>query len=331
MNRRKLIVIGGSSGASQPLGQILATLDPELPAAVLVVLHTGSGSRGVLATVSRSAGRWTVREAEDGMAIENGVVYVAVPDYHLLIEHDHVRLGFGPRENISRPAIDPLFRSAALHHSPDVIGIVLSGHLSDGAAGLAAIKRCGGIAVVQDPGDADVDEMPCRAMDATVVDVSAPGARLGAMLNDLARKSAGPARPKPPELALEVEIAAGDTIGRSELAEFAQPVALSCPSCGGVLSKAEAELPLRFRCQVGHAFTADVLLRQQEDQVDEALRIAMRILEERAELLSRMASDGRRRQMPALAGAYEIRAAEYRKHAENIRRVVLASLANRAE
>jgi two-component system chemotaxis response regulator CheB len=204
--------------------------------------------------------------------------------------------------------------------------VVLSGLLSDGAAGLNAIKRCGGMAVVQEPTDAISDEMPRRAMEETTVDLCVPGATMGDVLSELAREQAGAALPIPPEIRLEVEIAAGDRIGSDKLLAFADPVALTCPGCGGVLSEVKDSRPMRFRCQVGHAFTVDALAKEQEGRVDEALRVALRIIEERAELVQRMAADGRRSGRPAVAEMYQARAAEYREYADMIRRAVLQSL-----
>jgi two-component system chemotaxis response regulator CheB len=326
MSNRDIIVIGGSAGATQPLKQILSRLPPDLPAAVFVVLHIPAQGIGILSTVARSAGPLPVRQAENGMEIEPGQIYLAAPDHHLLLSRDRVLLGRGPRENLVRPAIDALFRSAAIAYGPRVIGVLLSGLLSDGAAGLNAIKRCGGIAVVQEPTDAISDEMPRRAMEETTVDLCVPGATMGDVLSELAREQAGAALPIPPEIRLEVEIAAGDRIGSDKLLAFADPVALTCPGCGGVLSEVKDSRPMRFRCQVGHAFTVDALAKEQEGRVDEALRVALRIIEERAELVQRMAADGRRSGRPAVAEMYQARAAEYREYADMIRRAVLQSL-----
>lgn len=326
MGNRDIIVIGGSAGATQPLRQILGRLPADLPAAILVVLHIPAQGIGILSTVASSAGPLPVRQAENGMKIEPGNIYLGAPDHHLLVAEDRIVLGRGPRENMVRPAIDALFRSAALHYGPRVIGVLLSGLLSDGAAGLNAIKRCGGMTVVQDPSDAVSDEMPRRAMEATTVDLCVPGARMGDVLSDLVREEAGAALPIPPEIRLEVEIAAGDRIGSDNLISVADPVALTCPACGGVLSEVKDSRPMRFRCQVGHGFTADVLGKEQEGRVDEALRVALRIIEERAELVQRMAADGRRSGRSAVAQMYEARAVEYREYADMIRRVVLKSL-----
>lgn len=326
MSNRDIIVIGGSAGATAPLQEILGRLPADLPAAVLIVLHIPARGIGILSTVAAAAGKLPVRQAENGMSIENGHVYLPAPDHHLLVVNNRIMLGRGPRENMVRPAIDPLFRSAALHYGPRVIGVVLSGFLSDGAAGLTAIKRCGGMALVQDPSEAVADEMPVRALEATTVDLCVPSGRLGDVLSDMVREQAGVALPIPPEIQLEVEIAAGERIGSDTLMGIADPAALTCPSCGGVLSKLRPGRPLRFRCQVGHAYTADALAKEQEGRVDEALRVALRILEERAELVQRMAEDARSSGRRAVSEMYEGRATEYRSHAEMIRCAVLQSL-----
>lgn len=326
MPNRDIIVIGGSSGATAPLKAILGRFRPDIPAAIFIVLHIPAWGFSMLSTVAAAAGGVPVRQAEHGLKIETGQIYLAVPDHHLLLHDGYMMLGRGPRENMVRPAVDALFRSAALHYGPRVIGVVLSGLLSDGAAGLNAVKRCGGLALVQDPTDALADEMPRRALEATTVDLCVPGAEMGDVLSDLVHEQAGNALPIPPDIRLEVAIAAGERLDSELVARIADPVPLTCPSCGGVLSVSKADGPLRFRCQVGHAYTADALATEQESQVDEALRIALRIIEERAELVSRMAQDCRLRGRTAIAQSYEGRASEYRKYANTIRQVMLASV-----
>src|SRR5690242_943365 len=160
MSNRDIVVIGGSAGATSPLKMILGALPAGIPAAIFVVMHIPARSLGILATVASAAARLPVHPASDGLLIEPGNIYLSVPDRHLIVANGRILLGKGPRENMARPAIDPLFRSAAAAYGPRVIGVVLSGLLNDGASGLEAIKRCGGIALVQDPGDALADEMP---------------------------------------------------------------------------------------------------------------------------------------------------------------------------
>jgi two-component system, chemotaxis family, protein-glutamate methylesterase/glutaminase len=325
MSNRDIIVIGGSSGATAPLKAILGALPGTLAAAIFVVLHIPARSLGLLATVSSAAARLPVRPAEDGLAIAPGHIYLGVPDHHLILAEGRIRLGRGPRENMARPSIDPLFRSAAASYGPRVIGVILSGLLNDGAAGLDAVRRCGGVALVQDPADAIADEMPRSALAAVADGLAVPAARIGDVLADLVQEQAGPRLPVPPEIRLEVDIAAGERIDSGVLRRFADPVALSCPHCGGVLSEVRGAKPLRFRCQVGHAYTAEAAAKAQEGAVDEAMRVALRIVGERAELVARMAAEARETGRNAVAEMYEARGAEYRDYAETLRRAVLGA------
>jgi two-component system chemotaxis response regulator CheB len=326
MSNRDVIVIGGSLGAIAPLKTILAGLPADLPAAVFIVLHIPARAIGTLSTVASAASALPVRVARDGDAIQRGQICLAAPDRHLILADGRIRLGRGPRENMARPAVDPLFRSAAMAFGPRVVGLILSGLLSDGASGLEAVKRCGGMALVQDPADAIADEMPRSALAATAVDLCLPGARLGDVLSDLAREPAGPLRPIPPELRIEVDIAAGERIGDQVIGQLADPAPLTCPACGGVLSAVRGAGSPRFRCQVGHAYAADVLATQQEGCIDEALRVALRIIGERAELVARMARDADINGRRSLTKVYEERAAEYRAYADTIRRAMLRAM-----
>src|ERR1700712_2043370 len=189
----RVIVVGGSTGAVAAVRKICADLPPDLPAAVFIVVHIGSQGRDLLAEQLNKAGPLPAITADDGMVFEPGHIYVAPADSHLLLDATAVRLGRGPRENMTRPAVDPLFRSAALSHGPEVIGLVLSGLLNDGASGLAAVKDCGGVTVVQNPADAEAEEMPLGALEACDVDYRAPVGELAALLSELARTTAGPA------------------------------------------------------------------------------------------------------------------------------------------
>jgi two-component system, chemotaxis family, protein-glutamate methylesterase/glutaminase len=151
VSNRDIIAIGGSTGALDTLKHIFADLPAGLPAAVFVVVHIGSNGGGMLADILNSVGLFAVKTASEGDIVENGKAYIAPAGHHLLIDSGTIRLGHGPRENMARPAIDPLFRSAAVSYGTRVIAVVLSGMLDDGAAGLAAVKRCGGLTIVQDP------------------------------------------------------------------------------------------------------------------------------------------------------------------------------------
>ncbi|MFP3547267.1 chemotaxis protein CheB [Rhizobium sp. SIMBA_035] len=324
MANRNVVAIGGSAGSIKPLNAILEKLPGDLKAAIIVVIHIPAESIGLYSAIA-SRCPFPVVTAQDGMAIEVGKVFVAPPDHHLLLMGEVFKLGKGPRENLARPAIDPLFRSVALSAGSRAIGLILSGMLNDGASGLAAIKSCGGIALVQAPNMAEAAAMPIAALEATPVDLSAGEAELAAAVVRYVEQEAGASHPVPVprELKLEVEIAAGAGSTTATIVELGHPVALTCPDCGGVLSEVEGSRPLRFRCQVGHALTAKTLLVEQQSAVDEAMRVALRIIEERAELVSRMGHDANASGRAGIAENFLKKSAEYRGHADTLRQALL--------
>ena len=328
MAKKDIIVIGGSAGSLSPLRQILADLPADMPASLFIATHVPTASQGYLADALASAGPLPVSKALDGQPVERGRVYTAVPDRHLLLVDGIMRLGDGPRENLTRPSIDPLFRSAAAAYGPRAVGVILSGRLNDGASGLSAIKACGGTAVVQHPLDAVEDEMPLAALEAADVDNVASASELGLLLAEIAKADASEATPCPVNLALEVEIAAGVRLGSEALRRIADPTALSCPECDGVLSEIRHEHPLRFRCQIGDAVTAEVLAARSDD-VSEAMQIALRIMEERVTLVARMAEDARATGRRAVAELYEARVGEYSRYAGVLREAAAALLRGR--
>jgi two-component system chemotaxis response regulator CheB len=239
--------------------QICAGLPADLPASVFVVEHISPTSKSVLPDLLSKAGPLPAKHPMDGEPIRSGQIVVAPPDFHLLLQDGHVLLRRGPQENRTRPAIDPLFRSAAVAYGPRVIGVVLTGLLDDGTAGLQAIKRCGGTCVVQDPDDAQWPDMPRRALERDGVDHVATPAEMPALLDRLCREPAGPKLPVPPSLEIEGRIAAQE-LGPADVPTLGEPSALSCPVCGGVLNEVLEDGTARFRCQTGHAFTSEGLV-----------------------------------------------------------------------
>jgi two-component system chemotaxis response regulator CheB len=326
MARRNIVAIGGSLGSTTVLKRLLEGLPHDFPAAVFISTHIPSSSTGYLAEMLSAFTSLPIGQAVDGQPIEQGRIYVAPPDRHLLAIDGAVVLGTGPRENMARPAIDPLFRSAAWSYGPRVIGVVLSGLLNDGAAGLYAIKEAGGLTVVQHPLDAEAPEMPRAALETVEVDHVASTEDLAGLLTALVEEPAGPAPPPSPELELEVMIAAGRRLGSDDLRKIAEPSAVTCPHCQGVLSEMKGRGPLRYRCQIGHAFTAEAVISAQEEGVTEAIRIAMRMMEERTELVARMAREAREQGRSAVAELCEARAVEYGGYATTLRRAATLEL-----
>ena len=324
MAKQDIIVIGGSAGSHAALKQILGGLPADFPASLFVATHMPP-SASYLPGILDGACAMRVVPASDGLPIERGCIYVAVPDHHLLVVDGNIRLGDGPRENMARPAIDPLFRSAALSYGPRAVGVVLSGLLNDGASGLWAIKACGGTAVVQHPLDAAEDQMPLAALEVVAADEVAPARDLARLLAAVADINAGERHDCPDVIELEVSIAGGARLGSAALPKIADPSALSCPDCQGVLSEVRDQRPLRYRCQIGHAQTAEVLAARREE-VSHALRVALRVIEERVTLVTRMADDARQSGRSAVAELYEARAAEFGRYAETLREAAIAAL-----
>lgn len=322
-----IIVIGGSAGSLDALKRILPHLPADLPASVYIVTHVPHGVTSHMPDIFRRLCGLPVAVAQDGEEVAPGRILFGPSGAHLLLIDGKVKLGLGPRENMARPAIDPLFRSAALAYGPRVTGVVLTGMLDDGAAGLVAVRRCGGIAVVQDPVDAEQDEMPRNAIAATSVDHILPSSEIAALITHLANEPAGRAPPPPADLRVEVEIAAGGRSDHERIAGIADLVPVTCPTCQGSMSEIRDGHPLRYRCQVGHAFTARQLAHEQEAAVDEAMRIALRVLDERVTLVSRMAVDAKKNGRTAAAEMYRGRVEEYRRYAETIREAVMLRLA----
>ncbi|MDR9814110.1 chemotaxis protein CheB [Rhizobium hidalgonense] len=323
---KDIIAVGGSAGSVTVLRTLVADLPGDLPASVFVSTHIPSNAPGFLPEILASKCRLPVTQAIDGQPIERGHIYVAAPDRHLLLMGEAIKFGAGTRENMVRPAIDPMFRSAALSFGPRVVGLVLTGMLNDGAAGLHAIKSNGGTTVVQHPLDAEADQMPLAALNAVEVDHVAAAADLGRLVTEIAGSDAGPDLHLPTDdLLLEVEIATGKRLGTADLRKIATPTAITCPDCHGVLSEVRGSRPLRFRCQIGHAYTADAVAAY-ADEFDDAIRIAMRVMEERLTLVERMARDARDTGRAAVAELYEARASEYRRYSATLREAALTSL-----
>lgn len=324
MPNRDIVTIGGSAGSFNALRDIVAELPADLPATVLIVLHVGNGP-SILPAILNETGKLPASFALDGEGAEKGRIYVAPPDRHLLIEDGLIVVWRGPRENSSRPAIDPLFRSAAAAHGPRVIGVILSGALSDGTAGLVAVKRCGGVTVVQDPADADHPSMPQSAIDAVTVDHIKPSFAIGKLIVRLVQETAGPHVSVPSDIQQEVDVASHgmmDTWERVAPVEHDAPV-FSCPDCGGPLTIVEDRIA-RFRCAVGHAHTVDTLLSTKSRELEHALWVAFRTNRERAALLRKMARDSRGRRQNKAAEIWEQHALEFEQHAKVIHELLMS-------
>lgn len=283
-----IIVVGASAGGMQASAQLTAQFPKDFPAAVFIVNHMGADNNGeVLAKALNESGGLTCEQAHNEQPFQSGHIYLAPPDQHMLLVDGKILVTKGARENRYRPAIDPLFRSAAVAYGNRVIGIILTGYLDDGTSGMMAIKRCGGVCIVQDPLDAAYPDMPQSVIANVGADYCLPVAEMGMLLSDLVRRKL-PSRKQPPkDIVIEAEIAQRVLSDLPAVEAIGQQVPFNCPDCGGVLWQIEGDF-LRYRCHTGHAFTSAVLLAQQTAKIEETLWVALRMFEERQNLIATM-------------------------------------------
>jgi two-component system chemotaxis response regulator CheB len=315
-----IITIGTSSGGVGALQELVREFPADLPAAVFIVIHIGVHSH--LTAILSKQSRLPVVQAESGAKVERGKIYVAGPGAHLLLHDGHILLRRGPRENMARPAIDPLFRSAAISFGGRVIGVVLTGALNDGTSGLRAIKRCGGLAVVQDPQDAAFPDMPLSAIRHADADHIAALAEMPDLLDRLCRIPAAPTPEIPIDIRLETAIAAQDLSGMKTEETLGDLSPFSCPECQGSLWEIHDGSMLRYRCHIGHAYTAEAALAARDAEIDKILQQLLRSHQERAVLARRMAQEERGHQRHGLADQLDSRADEYDENAELMLRLV---------
>jgi two-component system, chemotaxis family, protein-glutamate methylesterase/glutaminase len=325
MRSKHIVVIGASAGGLEALRMIVGALREDFPAPICIVLHTSPQSPGLLDAILSRAGKLKATNAVNGERLRPGHIYVAPPDFHLLIEPGVVRVTKGPRENRFRPAIDPLFRSAAQVYGPAAIGVILTGSLDDGTDGLSAIKRLGGCAIVQDPMEALFPSMPQHAIDHVEVDYILPLAQIPAMVERLTSTTVEPApRPEVPELLqVEVNIAMEQHPIAAGLERIGKPSDYACPECHGVLLELKDGSRTKFRCHTGHAYSIASLLAAIAEGIEDSLWNAVRALEEGQLLMMRMAEHLEASHDGTHARELIERANEARHQSESIRKLVM--------
>jgi two-component system chemotaxis response regulator CheB len=321
-----IVVVGASAGGVEALSELLGALPADLPAAVFVVLHISSHTDSGLHHVLDRVSRLRVVSARDGQTIEPGTVYVAPTDRHLMLEGHVVRVTRGPKECRVRPAIDVLFRSAAAHHGAHVIGVILTGTLDDGTAGLWAVKDHRGIALVQDPQETAFSSMAESAIAHVSVDLVAP-------IHDLAQeivRRTGEAQVLTPRDAtagdrhrIENEIAYNGNGLRSGVMDLGAVSKYTCPDCHGVLVQIEEGSIVRFRCHTGHAFSLQTLIAEVNEAIDTGLWDTLRAVEERVMLLHQMADLARSAGAVSDADRLHALADETEKRLQPLRDLVL--------
>ncbi|HZQ06732.1 MAG TPA: chemotaxis protein CheB [Anaerolineae bacterium] len=321
MPRRDIVVIGASAGGREAIVELSRKLPADFPAPIFIVWHMPPSGTGILPYLLSKYSQLKASTAKDGEEIVPGQVYCAPVDHHLLIEPGRIRVTKGPRENRFRPAIDPLFRSAAYAYGPRVIGIILSGALNDGTSGLWAIKDRGGVAIVQDPADALVAGMPESALQNVEVDHRVPVSEMAQLLMQLVSEpiEAKGRAPVSHKLEIEVKIAKEDRPSEKDIQTLGQVSEFTCPECHGTLWQLVEGNNLRFRCRTGHAYSADALLEDMNESIEAMEWAAIRGIEESAVLMEHLARHLNQSGQADTADRFIARAVKARKRSEQIR------------
>ena len=321
MREPRLVAIGASAGGVQALMRLVRGLPPHFDAPVLVAMHLSADIPSALPSVVGRATDMPTAFATDGIPLEPGTIAIAPPGAHMLLNGGTLALSTGPKEHGERPSIDPLFRSAAETYGPGVIGVLLSGSLDDGVAGLARIVAEGGTAMVQSPDDAVHPSMPLQALRRVHVEESLPADELGrAIAMRISEK----------ELAMSLN-EDGPVGGPVEVQIEEMPksasTGLTCPACGGAIWELRDDGVTVLRCHVGHAYGLESFGDAQAEHTEAALWEAVRTLEERRALLARMADSAERGSRTLSAAHLRSAAAELDAKGDTVRRLVEALLA----
>jgi two-component system chemotaxis response regulator CheB len=319
MANRDVLAIGTSAGGFEALRFLAGEFSRNFPASVVVTIHLSNQFRSELDAILTQAGPLPASFAVDGEKLERSHIYIAPTERHLIVESGHLRLGSGPRENHARPALDPLFRSAALCCGPRTVGAVLTGTLGDGAAGLSALKQAGGITVVQDPSDAAFAEMPTTALLRSHPDHVVGLAGMPALFEKLARQSAGQEVPAPGHLQYEVNIARGGRGSMSEMDHIGRRSVLACPDCHGVMWEIDDGELVRYRCHVGHAYSAEIMSLALDENLKQAFGSALRALDERTALARKLEGQATTSGRTRVAESWAAKALEFEAEANIIR------------
>jgi two-component system chemotaxis response regulator CheB len=316
--QRDIVVIGASAGGVGALKKIVRGLPKDFPGATFVVLHVPAEASH-LPEILAKAGPLVALHPRDAQSIAKGHIYIAPPGHHLLVERGHVRLDQGPRENGHRPAVDPLFRSAAVAYGPRVIALVLSGTGDDGSAGLLSVRSGGGKILVQDPEDALHRGMPLNALRNVGADWCLPLSEIPGMLVRLASTMVDEGTGYPTEEIFEKSVIAGDKKDQAEGRRADEPSLIACPNCGGSLWEIQENKVVKYRCHVGHVYSLESLATEHAAMLESALWRAVRMFEERAMLARRQGKRASDHGLERIAQGFEERARDSEESARLIR------------
>lgn len=318
----RLFVIGGSSGGHRAIKAILSKIPKDINATFLVVLHSAFDSSNSYAEILKDKAHLRVVDAEDDLMIEENTVYFAKPNHHLFVCNDKILLSKGPRENLFRPSIDVLFRSAAVAYGNRCVGVLLTGRLNDGTNGLDSIQKCGGLTIIENPETAEFRGMPLFAQRTIDIDYTVNLEDMADVIVKIAKEPIPEQKDIPIHIVRENDIAMRikSQIGLQN--KLGKKVPISCATCGGPLWKMKNSNPERYRCHVGHAFTQEALLKSQDTSLEEALWVSIRTLEEKRTLLKSIIDEYERKGMKKLILSYKDKIEEVSAHIQNIKSVL---------
>lgn len=316
-----IIAVGASAGGVNAITELITHIKPGLDIAVFIVQHLSRTTfPDFLLYRLKSVTSLNCLIAADGDTIQKDHIYLAPSNRHLMVKNGKIGLGYGPEENRWRPSIDVLFRTAATSYNSHTIGIILTGLLNDGTAGMSAIKRCGGTTIVQDPNEAEYPDMPLSVLEAIEVDHTLPLAEIGNAITDIIKHFEPKIVEIPPDLLQEAEIAERVVTGNDAMVNLGQESLFTCPDCNGRLWYLHDKDKIsRFRCQIGHTYNESDLIMKQGEQLENTLWVALRIMEERKTLMQKLTSDYQKKGLSSMATSYKQRTDELRLHINKLK------------
>ena len=319
MSTRDVLAIGTSAGGVEALLFLAKQMPRDFPASILVTIHLPPQAHSSLDEILTRAGHLSAKFASEGEALQKGHIYLAPPDHHLLLEGNRLCLGYGPRENNSRPAIDPMLRAAAVCCGPRSVGVVLTGTLGDGASGLWALSQCGGITAVQDPRDAVFAEMPMNALNRAKPNHVVKLVDMPALFENLVQQPVGLPAVVPRSIKYELLIAKNGQSSMSEMDAIGRRSVLACPDCGGVMWEIDEDDLVKYRCHVGHAYGAELMSIALDENLRRALGSAQRAMEERVALAQKLYKQAVASGHQSLAETWSQKADEFEREMKIIR------------
>jgi two-component system chemotaxis response regulator CheB len=320
-----IIVIGASAGGITPLSELMSQLEPDINAAIFIVLHLSNTGIGTFLKdkIQRNTAL-PCSIAANAVPFQKGHIYIAPPDYHLIVKETTMLITSGPPESRWRPSIDILLRSAAVTHTEKVIGIILTGLLDDGTSGMVAISKCGGTTIVQDPEEAQFPDMPLSVLQTIEVSHVSKLEGMGRIIKELIKTRTPKPAPVPDELRIEAEIAERTASGITETMQLGNHSVYSCPDCGGGLWERQEDELTTYRCFIGHKYSEPELFRQQTQKLESALWISVRMMEEKRNLLLKLCEQDRAKGFTKLSKDYMKRAGEFEEHIRTMKNLLFS-------